>query len=109
MNQQNKAPWGPKDPWSVVCLAAAVVLWGNFLLCLGLAVGAVGYLLVEVSFAVSTALLLLLGIVLYLLGKRQGAGKLWRRLLLGSLFANGLVIVFYIAALGALFWYAAQF
>ena len=58
MNQRNKAPRGPKDPWSVVCLAAAVVLWGNFLLCLALAIGAIGFLLVELGFAVATALLL---------------------------------------------------
>ena len=46
--------------------------------------------------------LLLVGIFLYLAGKRRGMARFWRRFLLGALVAAGLLLALFSVAIGLL-------
>ena len=55
----------------------------------------IGVLFLDPVPAVFTGLLLLLGILCHLMTRRR-TGKLWRRLLLGGIAADFLVVAFYV-------------
>lgn len=101
MNVKRKSQPG-LGPWDIAAGVMAGLLFLVLLSFLILLVVGVDLLLVyALEMGVVTAVFLLLGIGLYFAGKRRFA-KVWRRVLLGSLFAGGAMMVFFCAALVAL-------
>ena len=88
---------GIKSRWDIAPAVLAVLLYGNFLVFLVLCAAAVGLVFLEPVVPVLTAVLLLLGIACHLATRRR-TSKLWRRLLLGSIAANFLIVVFFVIA-----------
>lgn len=101
MNVKRKGQPGI-GPWDIAAGVMAGLLFLVLLSFLILLVVGVDLLLVyALEMGVVTAVFLLLGIGLYFAGKRRFA-KVWRRVLLGSLFTGGAMMVFFCAALVAL-------
>lgn len=88
---------GISGPWDIPAAVFAVLLFVNFLVFAALLVTAMGLVFLEPAAAVSTGAVLLAGIVCHLVTRRK-TGKLWRRLLLGGIGANLLIVAFYILA-----------
>lgn len=96
-------------PWDVATFVLAGLLYGNELAFLILALVGVSRLFVYcVQCAFVLGVLLLLGLLLYGLGKRWGMGKLARRLLLGGLIAGTALFFLFALAVGALLLFAAK-
>lgn len=89
-------------PWDIAAGVMAGLLFLDLLSFLVLLVVGVDLLLIyALEMGVVTAVFLLLGMGLYFAGKRRFV-KVWRRVLLGSLFAGEAMMVFFCAALVAL-------
>lgn len=96
-------------PWDISAIVIAGLLFLDFLSFLVLLVVGIGLLLVyALEIGVVTGVLLLIGIALYYLGKRRGLQTRFRRLLLGSIFAGGVMLVFFCVVTVALIAYTAS-
>lgn len=96
-------------PWDVAALVLAGLLFLNELAFLILALAGAGRLFVYcVQCAFVLGVLLLLGLLLYGLGKGRGMGRLARRLLLGGLTAGTALFFLFALAVGALVLFAAS-
>lgn len=96
--------------WDVAALVLAGLLYLDVLCLLVVAVAGVGLLLVyALECGMVTGILLLIGMAVYLLGKRRGMGKIARRLLLGSIISGGIVLLLLALAVGALIFYTAAY
>lgn len=90
-------------PWDMAALVIAGLLFLDFLSFLILLIVGVDWLLVyALEMGVVTGVLLLIGIALYYLGKHRRLQTFWRRMLLGSIFAGGSMMVFFGVAVIAL-------
>lgn len=90
-------------PWDIAALVIAGLLFLDFLSFLILLIVGVDWLLVyALEMGVVTGVLLLIGIALYYLGKHRKLQTFWRRMLLGSIFAGGSMMVFFGVAVIAL-------
>lgn len=90
-------------PWDMAALVIAGLLFLDFLCFLILLIVGVDWLLVyALEMGVVTGVLLLIGIALYYLGKHRRLQTFWRRMLLGSIFAGGSMMVFFGVAVIAL-------
>ena len=87
--------------WQGLSFGLGVLLLVDFLVCLVAVVASVEWLLGQFELAVATAVLLLAGILVFLPGKRLGAGKPARQLLMAGLIGGGLVLVFFSVAYAA--------
>lgn len=92
---------GVNNPWDIAAAVVAVVLYLNFIVMAVLGIGIVGMLFLEPAAAVATAVLLLIGILCHFATKRR-TSKLWRRLLLGGIASNFLIVVLFALMLGIL-------
>lgn len=88
-------PLGINSPWDIGAAVMSVLLYGNFLVFLTFCVVAMGLVFVEPVVAMATAVILLLGIICHFLTRRRSV-KIWRRLLLGGIAANFLIVAFYV-------------
>ena len=88
-------PLGINSPWDIAAAVMSVLLYGNFLVFLTFCIVAMGLVFVEPAVAMTTAVILLLGIFCHFLTRRRTV-KLWRRLQLGGIAANFLIVVFYV-------------
>ena len=96
-------------PWDVAAFVLAGLLYLNELAFLILALAGAGRLFVYcVQCAFVLVVLLLLGLLLYGLGKGRGMGRLARRLLLGGLIAGTALFFLFALAVGALVLFAAS-
>lgn len=96
-------------PWDVAAFVLAGLLYVNELAFLILALAGAGRLFVYcVQCAFVLGVLLLLGLLLYGLGKSRGMGRLARRLLLGGLIAGTALFFLFALAVGALVLFAAS-
>ena len=96
-------------PWDVAAFVLAGLLYLNELAFLILALTGAGRLFVYcVQCAFVLGVLLLLGLLLYGLGKGRGMGRLARRLLLGGLTAGTALFFLFALAVGALVLFAAS-
>lgn len=96
-------------PWDVAAFVLAGLLYLNELAFLILALAGAGRLFVYcVQCAFVLGVLLLLGLLLYGLGKSRGMGRLARRLLLGGLIAGTALFFLFALAVGALVLFAAS-
>ena len=91
----SKKPLGIQSLWELAAAVMAVLLYMDFLVIALLGAAAIGVLFLDPVPAVFTGLLLLLGILCHLMTRRR-TGKLWRRLLLGGIAADFLVVAFYV-------------
>ena len=91
----SKKPLGIQSLWELAAAVMAVLLYLDFLVIALLGAAAIGVLFLDPVPAVFTGLLLLLGILCHLVTRRR-TGKLWRRLLLGGIAADFLVVAFYV-------------
>lgn len=91
----SKKPLGIQSLWELAAAVMAVLLYLDFLVIVLLGAAAIGVLFLDPVPAVFTGLLLLLGILCHLITRRR-TGKLWRRLLLGGIAADFLVVAFYV-------------
>lgn len=91
----SKKPLGIQSLWELAAAVMAVLLYLDFLVIVLLGAAAIGVLFLDPVPAVFTGLLLLLGILCHLITRRR-TGKLWRRLLLGGIAADFLVVTFYV-------------
>ena len=91
----SKKPLGIQSLWELAAAVMAVLLYLDFLGIALLGAAAIGVLFLDPVPAVFTGLLLLLGILCHLMTRRR-TGKLWRRLLLGGIAADFLVVAFYV-------------
>lgn len=91
----SKKPLGIQSLWELAAAVMAVLLYLDFLVIALLGAAAIGALFLDPVPAVFTGLLLLLGILCHLMTRRR-TGKLWRRLLLGGIAADFLVVTFYV-------------
>ena len=91
----SKKPLGIQSLWELAAAVMAVLLYLDFLVIALLGAAAIGVLFLDPVPAVFTGLLLLLGILCHLMTWRR-TGKLWRRLLLGGIAADFLVVAFYV-------------
>lgn len=90
-------------PWDMAALVISGLLFLDFLSFLILLIVGVDWLLVyALEMGVVTGVLLLIGIALYYLGKHRKLQTFWRRMLLGSIFAGGSMMVFFGVAVIAL-------
>ena len=90
-------------PWDIAALVISGLLFLDFLSFLILLIVGVDWLLVyALEMGVVTGVLLLIGIALYYLGKHRRLQTFWRRMLLGSIFAGGSMMVFFGVAVIAL-------
>ncbi len=94
--------------WQGLTFVAGGLLLVDFLVCLVAALAAIGWLFGQLELAVFTAVLLLLGILLFLPGKRLGVAKLPRRLLGAGLVGGGLVLAFYCVMYAVMLFYTLQ-
>ncbi len=94
--------------WQGLTFVVSGLLLVDFILCLVAALVAVGWLFGQIELAVFTAVLLLLGILLFLPGKRLGVAKLPRRLLGAGLVGGGLVWAFFCVMYAVMLFYALQ-
>lgn len=87
--------FGIKSRWDIAAAVMAILLYVNFLVFAGFSVSAfvAGYF--EVAVLMVTAVLLIIGIVCHLV-TRSKTSKLWRRLLLGGIAANLVLIIIFI-------------
>ena len=103
---------GLKTAWQGLTVVVAGLLMLDFLICLVAALAALGWLMNQAGLIVFTAVLLLVGIFLFLPGKRIGVDKWPRRLLGAGLICGGLVLIFfvvmYIAAVFSMLEYIRQ-
>ncbi len=96
--------------WDIAALVVAGLLYLDVLAFLFLAVTGVGILLVNaLEVGLVAAVLLVLGIGAYILGKRRGLGKVPRRVLLGALVAAGVLLLLFAAAVVGLVIYTAAY
>ena len=96
-------------PWDVAAFVLPGLLFLNELAFLILALAGAGRLFVYcVQCAFVLGVLLLLGLLLYGLGKGRGMGRLARRLLLGGLIAGTALFFLFALAVGALVLFAAS-
>ena len=95
----SKKPLGIQSLWELAAAVMAVLLYLDFLVIALLGAAAIGVLFLDPVPAVFTGLLLLLGILCHLMTRRR-TGKLWRRLLLGGIAANFLLVAFFVLAVG---------
>lgn len=91
----SKKPLGIQSLWELAAAVMAVLLYLDFLVIALLGAAAIGVLFLDPVPAVFTGLLLLLGTLCHLMTRRR-TGKLWRRLLLGGIAADFLVVAFYV-------------
>ncbi|MDE6837446.1 MAG: hypothetical protein K2P33_03530 [Acutalibacter sp.] len=91
----SKKPLGIQSLWELAAAVMAVLLYLDFLVIALLGAAAIGVLFLDPVPVVFTGLLLLLGILCHLMTRRR-TGKLWRRLLLGGIAADFLVVAFYV-------------
>ena len=91
----SKKPLGIQSLWELAAAVMAVLLYLDFMVIALLGAAAIGVLFLDPVPAVFTGLLLLLGILCHLMTRRR-TGKLWRRLLLGGIAADFLVVAFYV-------------
>lgn len=86
---------GIQNTWDIAAAVMAILLYVNFLVFAGFCVSAVvaGYF--ELTVLVVTAVFLIIGIICHLV-TRSKTSKLWRRLLLGSIAANLVLIIIFI-------------
>lgn len=96
-----KKPLGIQSLWDLAAAVMTALLCLNFLVVAVLCAVAMGLLFLDPVPAVFTAVILLLGIVCHLAARRR-AGKLWRRLLLGGIALNFLIVAFYVLAAAAM-------
>ena len=95
-------------PWDMAALVIAGLLFLDFLSFLILLIEAEAAKSVSrnrvyaLEMGVVTGVLLLIGIALYYLGKHRRLQTFWRRMLLGSIFAGGSMMVFFGVAVIAL-------
>lgn len=85
--------FGIKGGWDIPAAVMAAALYINFLVTLALLAAAMGVVLMYPAPSIVTGALLLAGIVLHLVTRTKTC-KLWRRLLLGGIAANGLIVLF---------------
>ena len=86
---------GIKSRWDIAPAVFSVLLYLNFIVMLMLFFTATGALLLYAAPSMLTAGLLIVGIITHLI-TRHRACKLWRRLLLGGIGANFLMIIFFV-------------
>lgn len=91
----SRKPLGIRSLWDLAAAVISLLLYLNFLVIAVLCAAAVGMMLLDPVPAVCTAIFLLLGILCHFV-TRHRTGKLWRRLLLGGIAANFLMIGFYV-------------
>ena len=87
--------------WDLPAAVMAVLLYGNFATFVVLLIVAMGLVFLEPAFVIVTAVFLLLGIACHFVTRRKTA-KLWRRLLLGGVAANLVVMALYAVVVAAL-------
>lgn len=95
--------------WQGLTFVVGGLLLLDFCVCLVAAVAAVGWLFGQLELAVFTAVLLLLGILLFLPGKRLGVAKLPRRLLGAGLLGGGFILAFFCVMYAVMLFYAMQY
>lgn len=98
---RGKKPLGIRSPWDIAAAVMAVLLYGNFVVFAVLCFTAMGIIFLEPAAAVVTAVILLMGIICHFV-TRHRTSKLWRRLLLGGIAANFLIVIFFVAAVCAM-------
>ena len=91
--------------WQGLGVLLGGLLLVDFLVCLFAGLLAANWLLSQFGVSVFTAVLLLLGILVYLPAKRLGMEKLPRQLLGAGLLGGAAVVVFYTIAYAFLFLY----
>jgi len=89
---------GIRSRWDIVPAVVSVLLYLNFLIFLVLLFTATGVLILYPAPSLLTAGLLIAAIVTHLVTQRKSC-KLWRRLLLGGIAANFLIVLFFVLAL----------
>lgn len=99
MKEQNSKKFTLAD---LVAAAASVVLGLNFIAFLILSLPAIGASFDPVL-AIVTAILLIVGLIVRLILKRFEVSKLWRRILLGTIICNFLIIVVFCFMFAAMF------
>ena len=92
-------PLKMESAWDIPAAALALLLAMNFLAFTALCFTAMGMVFLDPAAAVITAVLLLLGICCHF-ATRHRTSKLWRRLLLGGIAANFLLVAFFVLAVG---------
>ena len=95
-------------PWDVAALVMAGLLYLGELTVGILLLGGVGWMVSALEAGVFTAVLLLLGMILYFLGKGRGMGTCWRRVLLGTIVAGGVLIAVSLVAVVVLIAFSAN-
>ena len=91
----------PLGLWEVAALVIGGLLYVAVVLFLILLLAG-GALLADALELGFLAEVLLVGIFLYLVGKRRGMARFWRRFLLGALVATGLLLALFSVAIGLL-------
>ena len=87
---------GIRSRWDIAPAVLAVLLYINFLVFIILLFAATGDLFLYAAPSILTAALLIAAIIAHLI-TRNRACKLWRRLLLGAIWANFLIIAAFVA------------
>ena len=86
---------GIKSWWDIAPAALSVLLYINFIVFMVLLFTATGVLFLYTAPSLLTAGLLITAIIAHLITHRKSC-KLWRRLLLGGIAANFLIVVFFV-------------
>lgn len=89
--------------WDGAALVVGSLLLLDVLVCLVLLFVGIGLLLLNaLEIGLTTAVLILLGCIVYFIGKKRGAQTRWCRLLLGGIIAGGVVIMFFCVTIVAM-------
>lgn len=89
---------GIRSRWDIVPAVLSVLLYINFIVFLILFFAATGVLLLYAAPSMLTAGLLIAAIITHLVTQRKTC-KLWRRLLLGGIAANFLIVIIFVLAI----------
>ena len=92
----------PLGLWEVAALVIGGLLYVAVVLFLILLLAGRALLADALELGFLAGVLLLVGIFLYLAGKRRGMARFWRRFLLGALVATGLLLALFSVAIGLL-------
>ena len=92
----------PLGLWEVAALVIGGLLYAAVALFLILLLAGGALLADALELGFLAGVLLMVGIFLYLAGKRRGMARFWRRFLLGALVAAGLLLALFSVAIGLL-------
>ena len=92
----SKKPLKMESLWDIPAAVMTLLLGIHFTAVAALCFAAIGMVFLEPAVAVVTAMLLLLGIVCHFV-TRHKTSRLWRRLLLGAIGANFLLVACFVA------------